>query len=170
MDTKQLKELFLKRQSCRAYSDKPVAKETIEEVCALAQAAPSACNMQPWKVYALTGETLKRTKALLKERGKSAFAQDVPVLLAIAEDPREAAAFRPELNLPYYAAGDVGEFTAFLVLAAEAAGLDSCIIGWQNGAGIHEILGLPEGVSVPGLWRSAMPKKGMRRGRKTART
>ena len=70
-DASQLKELYLTRQSCRSFCDQPISKKQIEEICALAGLAPSACNLQPWKIYAVTGEKLAAVKTLLKNRGKA---------------------------------------------------------------------------------------------------
>jgi len=46
------------RHSIRAYLPKPVAREDIEEILAVAARAPSGTNTQPWKAYALTGQPL----------------------------------------------------------------------------------------------------------------
>ena len=43
------------RWSCRAYLDKPVAKETIENILNVAKCAPSGVNHQPWRVVVVTG-------------------------------------------------------------------------------------------------------------------
>ncbi|EEO27396.1 nitroreductase family protein [Oxalobacter paraformigenes] len=48
------------RQSIRAYKKDPVPAGLIEHVLDMASRAPSATNMQPWKVYVLTGNALKR--------------------------------------------------------------------------------------------------------------
>mgnify|MGYP000133200488 CR=1 FL=1 len=146
-DASQLKELYLTRQSCRSFCDKPISKKQIEEICALAGLAPSSCNLQPWKIYAVTGEKLAAVKTLLKNRGKAPFVDGVPAILVIAEDTSAAKAFNPAL--PYFAPYDVGEFTSHLVLAAAAAGLASCILGWRDGATLKEVLSLPEKLSVP---------------------
>lgn len=147
MTTDQLKELYLARQSCRAFSKKPVSQTQIKEICALAGLAPSACNLQPWKVYAVTGKKLADVVACMKKRGKAPFIDNVPAMLVIAEDCRASSAKDP--SLCYFVPGDAGEFTAHLVLAAKAAGLDTCILGWRDGAELKEILSLPEGLSVP---------------------
>lgn len=44
------------RMSVRAYLDKPVPRETLEELLITAQRSPSGGNVQPWRVIALTGE------------------------------------------------------------------------------------------------------------------
>lgn len=149
MTVEQLKQLFLSRQSCRNFSDKPVSDAQIKEICSLAALAPSACNLQPWKIYAVKGEKLPAVKALLKAHGKAPFADNIPVLLAVAEDSRASKETNPALS--YFAPGDVGELTAYLILAAESAGLSSCILGWRNGDGLKELLGIPDGLTIPWL-------------------
>jgi len=50
-------ELAKKRQSCRAYDQKPVEPEMIAHCLTAARLAPSACNSQPWKfVVAIAAE------------------------------------------------------------------------------------------------------------------
>ncbi|MBV9556517.1 MAG: nitroreductase family protein, partial [Pseudolabrys sp.] len=56
------------RYSCRAFLPTPVPEKVVREIVALAARAPSAGNMQPWRVYALAGEPLERLKALLAPR------------------------------------------------------------------------------------------------------
>lgn len=43
------------RRSVRAFLDKPVAKEKIEQIIEAARFAPSGVNIQPWKVAVVTG-------------------------------------------------------------------------------------------------------------------
>lgn len=43
------------RRSIRAYLPTPVAHEDIEKILEVASRAPSGTNIQPWKVYVLTG-------------------------------------------------------------------------------------------------------------------
>lgn len=48
------------RISVRAYLDKPVARETLEQVLEAARWAPSGTNTQPWRVLAASGMTKQR--------------------------------------------------------------------------------------------------------------
>jgi nitroreductase len=43
------------RMSARAFTQQPVARETIAELLEVASRAPSGTNTQPWKVYVLQG-------------------------------------------------------------------------------------------------------------------
>jgi nitroreductase len=57
------------RRSVRVYTDKPVPRETVEQILTAAARAPSANNTQPWRVRVLTGDAKKRlSAAILAER------------------------------------------------------------------------------------------------------
>lgn len=73
------------RRSVRAFLDTPVARETVEDILAVASRAPSGTNTQPWKVYVLSGDAKVR------------FCADV---LAAYDDPERDAKYREEY--PYY--------------------------------------------------------------------
>ena len=50
------------RRSIRGYLDKPVPRELIEEVLALAMRSPSSMNTQPYNFHVITGEPLDRIR------------------------------------------------------------------------------------------------------------
>jgi nitroreductase len=56
------------RYSCRAFLPTPVPEQTVRTIVELAARAPSAGNMQPWRVYALAGERVKALTDLLAPR------------------------------------------------------------------------------------------------------
>ncbi|MGH6786757.1 MAG: nitroreductase [Novosphingobium sp.] len=51
-------DVIMGRRSTRGYLDKPVPRELIAEVLALAMRAPSSMNTQPWHFHVITGEPL----------------------------------------------------------------------------------------------------------------
>jgi nitroreductase len=55
-------EVVLGRRSIRGYLDKPVPRELIEEVLALAMRSPSSMNTQPWHFHVIAGEPLDRIR------------------------------------------------------------------------------------------------------------
>lgn len=59
------------RFSVRAYLDKPVPAELLEEILVTAGRSPSGGNLQPWHVWALTGDPLRRFKEIVAERAKA---------------------------------------------------------------------------------------------------
>ncbi|MCP2161895.1 Nitroreductase family protein [Williamsia serinedens] len=66
---------MLSRHSVRAFSDRPVPRETVERLLGLAARSASNSNSQPWHVYVLTGDRKDRlTRALWAalDEGRSA--------------------------------------------------------------------------------------------------
>lgn len=66
--TISLEQAILKRRSRRGYLDKEVPQEILDRVFALAQRAPSNCNIQPWKVYVASGELKNHLRDQLVQR------------------------------------------------------------------------------------------------------
>jgi nitroreductase len=50
--------LTAQRHSVRAFTDQPVSRQQIEEICTLARRAPSGANLQPGKFHVLAGAAL----------------------------------------------------------------------------------------------------------------
>ncbi len=75
------------RRSVRAFLPTPVPRETLEEILRISSRAPSGTNVQPWKVYVLTGSA----KEQLSQK-----------ILAAYNDPEEAQTHTEEY--PYYPA------------------------------------------------------------------
>lgn len=58
---------ILSRTSVRSFLDRPVPREVVEDILAVARRAPSGTNTQPWKVCVLTGEARQRlTRRILE--------------------------------------------------------------------------------------------------------
>ena len=81
------------RRSIRAYLDRPVEQAIVEDILDVARRAPSGTNMQPWKVYALSGQARRS----LADRIVAAF--DDPVQNAAHTD--EYAYYPKEWVSPY---------------------------------------------------------------------
>lgn len=54
-----------RRYSCRAYRPDPVEGAVVREILEAAHRAPSGGNLQPWRVYALSGAPLEDFKAMI---------------------------------------------------------------------------------------------------------
>ena len=67
-DSLTFDDVVLGRRSIRGYLDKPVPRELIEDVLALAMRAPSSMNTQPWYFHVITGEPLARIRQGNTER------------------------------------------------------------------------------------------------------
>ena len=56
------------RYSCRAFLPTPIAENTLREIVELAARAPSAGNMQPWRIDVIAGQKVEALKDLLRPR------------------------------------------------------------------------------------------------------
>ena len=59
MNTEQVRlvdEAITSRHSVRAFLDTPIDPQTIKDILTVASRAPSGTNVQPWKVYVVTGQ------------------------------------------------------------------------------------------------------------------
>ncbi len=63
-----VREAVASRYSCRAFLPTPVPEATVRAIVEAAARAPSAGNIQPWRVYALAGARIEALKALLAPR------------------------------------------------------------------------------------------------------
>lgn len=58
------------RRSVRGFLAREVPQPMLDEVFAVAQRAPSNCNVQPWVPHVVSGDALKRLSAALVEAGE----------------------------------------------------------------------------------------------------
>ena len=151
MELKDIEQLYLHRQSCRSFDpEKPVPDELLTEICRLALLAPSACNSQPWKLLAVTGEKAKEIGAGGQDLGMNKFASDSPAFVVVLEGSGNlSATVGSRFKNTDFLHNDIGIMTAHLVLAADVAGLSTCILGWRNEKKLREILGLPDKTRIP---------------------
>jgi len=61
-------EAVARRNAVRAFKPDPVPAATVRAILDAARKAPSGGNLQPWRVYALTGAALAEFKALVAAR------------------------------------------------------------------------------------------------------
>ena len=59
-ETAIVDEAITSRRSVRAFLPKPIPAADIRELLEVASRAPSGTNMQPWRVYVVTGQTKQR--------------------------------------------------------------------------------------------------------------
>jgi nitroreductase len=61
-------EAVASRYSCRAFLPTPIPEKIVSDIVARAARAPSAGNMQPWRIYALAGKRIAELKARMAPR------------------------------------------------------------------------------------------------------
>jgi nitroreductase len=63
-----VRDAIASRYSCRAFLPTPVPEQIVREIVERAARAPSAGNIQPWRVDAIAGERLEALRALMRPR------------------------------------------------------------------------------------------------------
>jgi nitroreductase len=79
------------RRAVRGFTDEPVPTAVLERVLSAAARAPSGSNVQPWRIYVVTGQPLARLKKVAVERVAAGDPWDEP----------EYVMYPPTLKSPY---------------------------------------------------------------------
>ena len=161
MNLQDIENLYLKRQSCRSYADTVVPEKLVREICRVALLAPSAVNAQPWQLIAVSGNKAAEVATCVQRLGMNKFAAKVSTFVVVAEGKgnlmmKIGSIFKEN----EFIKNDLGILTAHLVLAAEAAGLSSCIIGWRDEEKLRTLLGLDKNVRIPIVVALGYPEEG----------
>lgn len=130
-------ELIKTRRSVRAYQDKPIPEEVLGRVLESARWAPSARNLQPWKLVLVRDEA-RRRKLALAAREQMFIAEAPVVVAAVALDPERIFT----CDVPGYPV-DVSIAVDHLSLAATGEGLGTCWIAAFDQERVAEAIDLP---------------------------
>lgn len=145
-----LEKLFLTRQSTREFSEREIKDCDLEKICSLATLAPSAINGQPYNLYGINGQKAKEFIKYIQVNGANGWADGCKAFVVIEE--RKATELRRGervISNASFIENDIGILTAYIALAAEDMGIQSCIVGLRDEKGIARFLGLPQGTRFP---------------------
>lgn len=135
--------LIASRWSPRAYSERPVSRETLRSVLEAGRWAPSAANMQPWHFIVASkaeSEAYRRLLGVLME-GNTRWAQQAPVLLlAVAKLYTDR-----EGNVNQRSFYDLGLAVGTLTVQATALGLAVHQMGGFYAEKAREAFHIPDG-------------------------
>lgn len=146
----ELKDLFLTRQSTREFSPQPVDDEILTEICRLATLAPSAVNQQPYNMYAVNGNKARAFTVNIQKDGANSWADSCPAYIVIeARPPRVIERGERRISNEEFILEDIGILSAYIALAAESLGVQTCIVGLRDESGIAKFLNLKQGASFP---------------------
>ncbi|WP_238915340.1 nitroreductase family protein [Clostridium sp. YIM B02555] len=135
-------ELVSKRQSCRKYLDIAVEKEKLLKCIEAAQAAPSACNSQPWHFIVVNNKELAAKVApCLQDKIMNKFTTQCQAFIIVIEEngnlTSRAGALMKHQD---YRSIDLGIATEHICLAATEQGLGTCVLGWFNEKELKKLL------------------------------
>ena len=117
------KELAEKRYSCRKFTDKKVAPELIQKIIETANAAPTAVNKQPIKIFNMNSAD---AKAAVSKATKYTFGADTFLVVGSKNDEGWV---RPSDNRPF-ADVDGAIVATHIMLEIKDLGLDTTWVGF----------------------------------------
>jgi nitroreductase len=131
-------ELANKRYSVRAYKPVPVEDEKLAEILEAARLAPTACNLQPFRLIVI--HTVGREEEL-KRIYRSPWFAKAPIIICACTVPSEGWMRTDGKN---YALVDLAIAVDHLVMAATSLGLGTCWVGAFDVKAAREVLKIPD--------------------------
>jgi nitroreductase len=143
-------EAIRKRYSCRAYQDRPIEQEKLNQLFEAARLAPSAKNLQDWRFVAVTKKEIRQKVAECTNRPE-VFSKAGAIIAACSvsdEVMRCGQAVSPI---------DVSIALEHIALQATALGLGTCWIGSFDTEKVRKILGIPADINIIELMTVGYP-------------
>jgi nitroreductase len=149
----ELKDVIKKRESVRAYMDKPIPEDKLRNVLEAARLAPSGSNRQDMRLVVV--RDAKKRKALTRAANNQRFVGEAPVVIAaVSTNPERVMS----CGVPSHPV-DLAIAVDHITLAAVDEGLGTCWIGLFSQEQVKNILGIPDKYKVVALLPLGFPKK-----------
>ncbi len=152
------------RSSVRSYAGGKIDKATVNSLLEAAVRAPTAMHEEPWQFAVIQDEALLKR---ISDRAKGLFLEEARRLYTPSERGALAAFAQPDFNVFYdagtliiicakalrpFVVADCWLAAENLMLAAQARGLGTCVIGSAASAlnlpAVKEEIGLPPGTTA----------------------
>lgn len=162
----EFEDVLKARRSVRKFKDGEVPDEKIWKILELANSAPSAGNLQAFRVVIMKDKNIREglSEAAL---GQSSVAE-APVDLIICAVPEESAVKYGNRGKELYSVQDATIFAAYIQLAATSLGLSSVWVGAFDEGEVGEVLRLEENIRPIAIISLGYPaEKPARKGRKS---
>jgi nitroreductase len=161
----QFSEVIDRRRSIRAFRATAIEQDKISAILAAAQSAPSAGDLQAYRIVVVTD---RETKALLAKAALGQhFIAEAPTVLVFFADIRRSKAKYGSRGAELFCLQDATIAAAYAQLAATEANLGSCWVGAFDDNGVSESLGAPAHLRPMALmplgYSAEMPERPPRR-------
>lgn len=123
----ELMEGLLTRRSIRKYQNKPIDKETIQEIIKAAQHSPTAHNRQPWEFLVIDDREILANLRHIQRW--TSFAKDAACVILVCGDIEKSFNRNKEDEKWSFIDVDCAIATENLLLAAWAKGIGTCYCG-----------------------------------------
>lgn len=153
----ELQAALEQRYSCRGYKEEEPSREQIISVLEAGRLSPSARNLQPQRVYVVTGQDkLSKLDECVVNRYKA------PVAFIIGYEDTEASMHNPErLGGSAFTFGehDATSVLVHMALKATDMGMATCWLGAINDLKLKETFDIPESVNVRAVLVMGFPSE-----------
>ena len=140
MDSSSFLSFLSSRTSVREFTPDPLSEAEIGDILRAARTAPSAGNREAWDVVVVTDGELR--EALAGAALSQPHVKEAPCVLAVCANYIRSMSRYGERGI-LYALEDATIACTFMMLAAHAAGLQSCWTGAFDEDEVREVLDLP---------------------------
>jgi len=137
----EFSELIAKRYSVRSYKPDPVEEDKLKQVLEAARLAPTACNIQPFRL--IVAETAK-LRDQLRRVYRGDWLSEAPIVICGCTVPTEA--WVRQYDEKNHADIDLTIAMDHLILAATNLGLGTCWIAAFDPDAAREVLQIPNGL------------------------
>ncbi len=132
------------RQSIRAYQPRPVEPEKLAAILSAANQAPSAANLQAYRIVVVRDDA--RKQALVAAAAGQKFLATAPVVLVFAVDPARSAQKYGPRGEQVYCMQDACAAVSNAMLAAVELGLGTCWVDAVDEQMAGRAVALPAGL------------------------
>jgi nitroreductase len=143
-------EAIRRRYSCRAYQERSVEQEKLDQISEAARLAPSANNIQDWRFVVVTDKEKKRQVAASTNRPK-VFEKAGAIIVACSNSDYVMRCGQPVGPI------DVAIALEHICLQATELGLGTCWIGSFEPEKVRAVLDIPAGIAVIELMALGYP-------------
>lgn len=134
-------EVLERRHSVRKFKDKQIEEEKIKRLLEVANSAPSAGNLQAYRIFLVKDET--KRQQLARAAYHQDFVAQAPIDLVFCIDPFRSGRSYGTRGETLYSIQDATISCTCVHLAAVDLGLGSVIVGAFDEAEVSKILSIP---------------------------
>ncbi|MGB9719136.1 MAG: nitroreductase family protein [Candidatus Anstonellales archaeon] len=131
-----MEKIFADRRSIRSFKQKPVEDDKIKQIIDAMTSAPSAGNLQSYRVFYTTK---KQIITKVADGCWQEWIEEAPVVFVFFADPKLSGAKYSERGKTLYSIQDATIACAYAQLQASALGLGACWVGAFDDEKLKEI-------------------------------
>jgi len=132
------------KRSIRAFTNRDVPAEIVEELIDSARWAPSAGNIQPWEFIIVRKPRIRRR--LAEAALSQTFIEEAPVVIVVCADEERSSQGYGLRGETLYCIQDTAAAIQNIHLTAYSLGLGTCWVGAFREEETREILKIPRGI------------------------